>query len=71
MISVAGNTYRIRNLLRGSGGEWNPEARSWEFTDEGRLELLKFLARGERGVRVYRDGKEVPLSEDEGQLSLF
>ena len=71
MISVAGQTYMMRDALKSAGGRWNPTTKAWEFEDD-KLDLLKIVVvfKGPKGVRLYQDGKEVPLTAKH-QMSLF
>ena len=70
MILMKGRTYPIRGLIQSGGGVWRNELRAWELRDD-QLGIAKFLAASRDGIRVYKDGKPVPLSDKNVQMDLF
>lgn len=44
MKLIKGNTYPIKEQLKGLGGKWNADMRAWEVPDDKEQEALKLLS---------------------------
>lgn len=70
MVLMKGRTYPIRGLIQSAGALWRPDIKAWELRDD-QLGIAQFLAATRDGIRVYKDGKPVPLTDKNVQMDLF